>query len=261
MRASCSAMRRAPLQGQGKGKLGKFELAQGGTLFLDEVGDMPLIMQSKLLRVLQGEIEKVGREENVAVDVRIVAATNQPLEELIEQKTVSGRPVLSPQCGAPLHTAVAGTAGRYSPSGLSLSGPLQRTISEVGRYQPRGRTGAAVPMIGRVMYGSSKTASSRPSFCVVRRRSTRPTFLWARSPDRLRRPSPQRRGNMEPCGKRPSVLRDSCCGRCWSSAAETGMRLPTGWASAGAHFTANGRKLSCDKMAQETNLTPIKGQI
>ncbi len=81
-------MRRAPLQGARKGgKLGKFELAQGGTLFLDEVGDMPLIMQSKLLRVLQGgEIEKVGREENVAVDVRIVAATNQPLEELIEQR-------------------------------------------------------------------------------------------------------------------------------------------------------------------------------
>ena len=69
------------------GKLGKFELAQGGTLFLDEVGDMPLLMQSKLLRVLQeGEIEKIGREENVAVDVRIVAATNQPLEELVEQK-------------------------------------------------------------------------------------------------------------------------------------------------------------------------------
>ena len=69
------------------GKLGKFELAQGGTLFLDEVGDMPLLMQSKLLRVLQeGEIEKIGREENVAVDVRIVAATNQPLEELVEQR-------------------------------------------------------------------------------------------------------------------------------------------------------------------------------
>ena len=69
------------------GKLGKFELAQGGTIFLDEVGDMPLLMQSKLLRVLQeGEIEKIGREENIPVDVRIVAATNQPLEELIAQK-------------------------------------------------------------------------------------------------------------------------------------------------------------------------------
>lgn len=69
------------------GKVGKFELAQGGTLFLDEVGDMPLLMQSKLLRVLQeGEIEKLGREENIPVDVRIVAATNQPLEELVAQK-------------------------------------------------------------------------------------------------------------------------------------------------------------------------------
>ena len=70
------------------GKLGKFELAQGGTLFLDEVGDMPLIMQSKLLRVLQkgGRLRKWGGEKNVAVDVQIVAATNQPLEELIEQR-------------------------------------------------------------------------------------------------------------------------------------------------------------------------------
>ena len=69
------------------GKLGKFELAQGGTLFLDEIGDIPLLMQSKLLRVLQeGEIEKLGREENIPVDVRIIAATNQPLEELVAQK-------------------------------------------------------------------------------------------------------------------------------------------------------------------------------
>lgn len=69
------------------GKVGKFELARGGTLFLDEIGDMPLLMQSKLLRVLQeGEIEKIGREETIPVDVRVVAATNQPLEELIAKK-------------------------------------------------------------------------------------------------------------------------------------------------------------------------------
>lgn len=69
------------------GKVGKFELARGGTLFLDEIGDMPLLMQSKLLRVLQeGEIEKIGREETIPVDVRVVAATNQPLEELITKK-------------------------------------------------------------------------------------------------------------------------------------------------------------------------------
>lgn len=68
------------------GKLGKFQLAQGGTLFLDEIGDMPLQMQAKLLRVLQeGEIEKIGRQKSIPVDVRIIAATNRPLEEMIQQ--------------------------------------------------------------------------------------------------------------------------------------------------------------------------------
>ncbi len=67
------------------GSMGKFQLAQGGTLFLDEIGDMPMSMQAKLLRVLQeGEIEKIGRQKNIPVDVRIIAATNQPLEEMIE---------------------------------------------------------------------------------------------------------------------------------------------------------------------------------
>ncbi len=66
------------------GSVGKFQLAQGGTLFLDEIGDMPVPMQAKLLRVLQeGEIEKLGRQKNIPVDVRIIAATNQPLEEMI----------------------------------------------------------------------------------------------------------------------------------------------------------------------------------
>ena len=68
------------------GAMGKFQLADGGTLFLDEIGDMPLSMQSKLLRVLQeGEIEKVGRQENIPVDVRIIAATNRPLESMIKE--------------------------------------------------------------------------------------------------------------------------------------------------------------------------------
>ena len=69
------------------GKAGKFELANGGTLFLDEIGDMPFPMQAKLLRVLENnEIEKIGSEGSKSIDVRIIAATNQPLEEMIEKK-------------------------------------------------------------------------------------------------------------------------------------------------------------------------------
>lgn len=69
------------------GKMGKFELANHGTIFLDEIGDMPVSLQPRLLRVIQnGEIEKIGRQRTVPVDVRIIAATNQPLEELIREK-------------------------------------------------------------------------------------------------------------------------------------------------------------------------------
>src|SRR5207244_869057 len=65
---------------------GKFEAADGGTLFLDEIGDMPLETQAKLLRVLQEkQFERVGGNQAISVDVRIIAATNQDLETRITQ--------------------------------------------------------------------------------------------------------------------------------------------------------------------------------
>lgn len=69
-------------------KIGKFQFAEGGTLFLDEVGDMPLLMQVKLLRVLQEKVfTPVGSNREIETSVRIVAATNRPLEEMIKQGT------------------------------------------------------------------------------------------------------------------------------------------------------------------------------
>lgn len=74
--------------GVSKGKKGKFELAQGGTLFLDEVGDIPLELQGKLLRVLEErEFYQVGGLKKIKTDVRIICATNVSLEKCVEQGT------------------------------------------------------------------------------------------------------------------------------------------------------------------------------
>lgn len=70
------------------GKLGKFELANNGTIFLDEIGDMSLHLQAKLLRVLQEkELNKIGSKSNKFVDVRIIAATNKNLENMVSKGT------------------------------------------------------------------------------------------------------------------------------------------------------------------------------
>src|ERR1035438_8700164 len=66
--------------------IGKFEQANGGTLFLDEIGDMPLVMQAKLLRVLEeSQVERVGGDRTIAVDVRAIVATHRNLDELVKK--------------------------------------------------------------------------------------------------------------------------------------------------------------------------------
>jgi sigma-54 dependent transcriptional regulator, acetoin dehydrogenase operon transcriptional activator AcoR len=68
------------------GKIGKFELANKGTIFLDEIGDMPIYLQTKILRVLQErKITRVGSNKEIDIDVRVIAATNKNLKELIKE--------------------------------------------------------------------------------------------------------------------------------------------------------------------------------
>jgi DNA-binding NtrC family response regulator len=73
---------RGAFTGAVQGRVGRIETADGGTLFLDEIGEMPLALQSKLLRFVEcGELQRVGDNETVKVDVRIIAATHRPLAQ------------------------------------------------------------------------------------------------------------------------------------------------------------------------------------
>lgn len=74
--------------GAGRQRIGRFEQANGGTIFIDEIGDIPLELQAKFLRVLQeGYIERLGGDKQIYVDIRVIAATNKNLEEMIKKGT------------------------------------------------------------------------------------------------------------------------------------------------------------------------------
>ena len=78
---------RASFTGAHQRKLGKFEIANGGTLFLDEVGELEMLLQAKLLRVIQErEFERVGGNELIKSDVRIISATNRDLKKAVDEK-------------------------------------------------------------------------------------------------------------------------------------------------------------------------------
>ncbi len=115
-------------------RIGRIHAAHGGTLFLDEIGDMPLSLQSKILRFLeQGEVQRLGGNDNLKVDVRVVAATNADLKGLIAKQHVPRRSLL-PAGGVSHPSAAAARAdGGPGRTGPGVSWPSSRPVSSLSR--------------------------------------------------------------------------------------------------------------------------------
>ncbi len=101
--------------------IGRFEVADGSTLFLDEIGELPLEVQSKLLRVLEeGCFERLGSTKTLHVNVRIIAATNRDLGKDAKDGSIQERPVLPAQCVPHYNPSAPRTPGGYSSDGRGL---------------------------------------------------------------------------------------------------------------------------------------------
>ena len=114
-------MKRGAFTGAIAQRLGRFEVAHRGTIFLDEIGEIPLELQPKLLRVLQErEFERLGSTRTVRTDARLIAATNCDLKMMVDDRRFSIRSVLSPECFPYPRTSTSREGGGYSSAGAAL---------------------------------------------------------------------------------------------------------------------------------------------
>jgi hypothetical protein len=146
-------------------RIGRFELANGGTIFLDEVGDIPLELQPKLLRVLQEqEFERLGSTHTIHVDIRLVAATNRDLAEMVAARTF--RRSLLPIASVSSDHAAALTATGHS--GRCYRGKICRMNRRWKQFQRNARTVGALPALTFANWRTDRTRGigSRPIFGV-----------------------------------------------------------------------------------------------
>jgi DNA-binding NtrC family response regulator len=112
-----------------KSKQGLFQAADGGTIFLDEIGELPLELQAKLLRVLQEkEVRPVGSNQRIKVDVRIIAATNRDLEAAYKERNLPQRSLFPPQRGHGLCPRPARAPQRHSHAGALVPRTLRSRL-------------------------------------------------------------------------------------------------------------------------------------
>ena len=113
---------RGAFTGAFQNRIGRFEQAQGGTLFLDEIGELPLDLQTKLLRVLQErEVQRLGSSETIKVDIRVVAATNCDLRAADRAGQIPRGSLLPPERGADRDAASAQAARGCAAAGRRTS--------------------------------------------------------------------------------------------------------------------------------------------
>ena len=125
-------------------RVGRFELADGGTIFLDEIGELPLEMQAKLLRVLQeGEIDRIGGKGPVEVDVRVIAATNRDLAQAVARQDVSRGFVLPAECVSDSAAGAARAKGRHSAVGQLFCDAIRQSARQADRRNRRRNSGTA----------------------------------------------------------------------------------------------------------------------
>ena len=114
---------RGAFTGAVQSRTGRIEAAHGGTLFLDEIGEMPLALQAKMLRFLEcGELQRVGDNETMRVDVRVIAATHQPLEKRSDEGTFRSGSLSSAGGVSGGGSGAAGEDGGCAGAGGPLSG-------------------------------------------------------------------------------------------------------------------------------------------